>query len=479
MISMKGHSLAARQARAVLAKAARQRCVASLSLRECCRASSTRPALLVPHHRRYSTFSPPATTAPQHEIADAAETTPPEGVWTSAVPLAGFVDLSPRRSLIEVSGKDAFRFLHGLLTNEPPLGNDGVYAAFLNVRGRVMYDAFIYPTSHNKKWTTMNPPSDEPDAQTYLVEHDSTVTTQLLTYLKFRKLRDKVTLRTVEDWKVWYAWEDFPENLMMRRMAGAPTEYDLNPYMRKPPAFIGADDTRAPGFGVRIVLSTEAPDPLWPLRVYEEGRVERFVEADLETYDLRRIQYGIPEGTEDLSPGNILPMESCIDMMGGINFKKGCYVGQELTTRTKHIGVVPRRVVPYALYDLSQSAPESPEYNPDLALPAPAQLGYKSPIIPAADQPKLNAKGEIARPLGSLISRHGNVGLATVRMAAIEQSQSGSEACFRVLPRKVDGEGFDLESAGQPNRGIGIKLFRPYWWEKDAGTPSESATVVE
>lgn len=343
-------------------------------------------------------------------------------------------------------------------------------------QGRVVYDVFIYPTLHNKKWTQLNPLQD-PESQSYLVEHDSFVTSQLLTYLKFRKLRDQVNLRTVDDWKVWCAWEEFPENLTMRRISGEPTEYDLNPYLRKPASFIGANDLRAPGFGVRMVLSTEAENPLWPLRVYEEGRVENFVQADLDTYDRRRISYGIPEGREDFVPGSMLPMESCIDMMGGINFSKGCYVGQELTTRTKHIGVVPRRIVPFALYDLASSnpPPEAPEYDPDIALPDTDTLGYKSPIISASESPKVNAKGEIARPLGTIVSRNGNIGLATVRMAVIEQ---GATATCRVVPRKKDGE-LDFEVTGDPNRGIGIRIFRPYWWEKDAGMPSNSATVEE
>ncbi|KAK9332895.1 hypothetical protein V1520DRAFT_211107 [Lipomyces starkeyi] len=379
------------------------------------------------------------------------------------LPLAGYVDLSPQRGLIEVTGLDAFRFLHGLLTNEPPSGHEGVYATFLNVRGRIMYDVFIYPALHNKKWVSENPVED-PESETYLIEHDVHVTDQLYKYLTFRKLREKVKLRKVTDWKVWFAWEDDPRNLLMRRTRRMPTKYDSDPYLRKTPPFIGANDARAPGFGVRMVLSNNAESPLWPLRVYEEGRVESFVYADIATYNVRRIMYGIPEGTQEFSPGDMLPMESCVDMMGGINFDKGCYVGQELTTRAKRVGITKRRMVPYMIYDLaSDKIPSGIEYNPDFELPEGITLPYKSPIIAANTQPKINSRGEVARSVGKLISRTANVGLASVALDWIDNGEE-VERC-RLVPSDINGAlTLDDLASGVKTRGIGIKFFRPYWW---------------
>ncbi|KAK9240737.1 hypothetical protein V1525DRAFT_394832 [Lipomyces kononenkoae] len=382
------------------------------------------------------------------------------------VPLAGYVDLSPRRGLIEVTGPDAFRFLHGLLTNEPPPGRDGVYATFLNVRGRIMYDVFVYPALHNKKWASQNPVGDS-ESVTYIIEHDVDVTDQLYKYLTFRKLRENVTLRKLADWKVWFAWEDNPENLLMRRTNHKPTEYDSDPYLSKTPQFIGANDTRAPGFGVRMVLSKEAESPLWPLRVYEEGRVESFVLADIETYNIRRIMYGIPEGTQDFIPGDMLPMESCIDMMGGINFDKGCYVGQELTTRAKRVGITKRRMVPYMIYDLaSDKVPSEIEYDPWFELPEGVTLPYKSPIIPAGTQPKINSRGEVMRAVGKLISRTENIGLANAALDWVDKAEEEAEPeqC-RVIPTDNSG-GLALNdpALGDKTTGLGIKFFRPYWW---------------
>ena len=78
----------------------------------------------------------------------------------------------------------------------------------------------------------------------------------------------------------------------------------------------------------------------------------RAADSSLEAYTLRRSLLGVAETPEELVPGQALPLEASLELQYGVDFRKGCYVGQELTARTHHTGVVRKRVVPVLLYEL-------------------------------------------------------------------------------------------------------------------------------
>ena len=79
---------------------------------------------------------------------------------------------------------------------------------------------------------------------------------------------------------------------------------------------------------------------------------EQFEEQTGTDYHLRRTLLGIPEGADDIQLGVSLPLESNLDYMSGVDFRKGCYLGQELTIRTYHKGVTRKRIVPVQFYDI-------------------------------------------------------------------------------------------------------------------------------
>ncbi|XP_074168272.1 putative transferase CAF17, mitochondrial isoform X2 [Rhinolophus sinicus] len=71
--------------------------------------------------------------------------------------------------------------------------------------------------------------------------------------------------------------------------------------------------------------------------------------GDLQDYHWHRYRQGVPEGVHDLPPGVALPLESNLAFMNGVSFTKGCYIGQELTARTYHMGVIRKRLFPIQL----------------------------------------------------------------------------------------------------------------------------------
>ncbi|GFR76516.1 IBA57 homolog, iron-sulfur cluster assembly [Elysia marginata] len=99
-------------------------------------------------------------------------------------------------------------------------------------------------------------------------------------------------------------------------------------------------DPRVPLHGCRFILKENSKD------LEDKGNVNV---ASEEEYTAWRYRLGLPEGVLDLPPGNCLPLESNLAFMNGVNFQKGCYVGQELTARTFHTGVIRKRIVPVQL----------------------------------------------------------------------------------------------------------------------------------
>jgi len=74
-----------------------------------------------------------------------------------------------------------------------------------------------------------------------------------------------------------------------------------------------------------------------------------FAASDATSYDRHRLALGVPDGTRDLTPEKALPMESGFDEMNGIDWQKGCYMGQELTARMKYRALVKKRLLPVVI----------------------------------------------------------------------------------------------------------------------------------
>lgn len=405
--------------------------------------------------------------------------------------LRGYTKLS-NRSLIAVGGPEAAKFLNGIVSNKILQQDDdefddtqAIYTSFLNSKGRVLADSFIYPLhsqNHLQSMVTELLPSIKshgevvPDLEAeYLVDCDKEVSAMLFKSLKLYKLRASVSLAAVpEDMlSLWSVWDDTSVSEIY------PLYDATNPGLYNPSSYnFGAfSDLRTPGFALRLIL----PGSDTPSTVLSQGFLEaqpQVEESSLESYNIRRILYGIPEGAHEIPPNRALPLESCIDFMGGINFNKGCYVGQELTIRSHHHGVVRKRIIPVVFYpftsedidvDLSYdpSSPVATEIDTSTVLvgssivdltPRASKAAGNSPFAasPFASKAESESPAESkatpsSRPVGSIIAASGNIGLALVRL---EQFAAPDAKLAINIPNPHN----NLQHY------ICVRGFQPFWW---------------
>jgi folate-binding protein YgfZ len=135
------------------------------------------------------------------------------------------------------------------------------------------------------------------------------------------RLRSKVTIRAAEEWHVYAAWDAEP-----RLVASAAPPQSIP---------IVAADPRLPEAGWRVLSRDELPA--------NAGEAE---------WDRHRLGLGLPDGTRDLEVEKAVLLEAGFDELHGVSWSKGCYMGQELTARTKYRGLVKRRLVPVAVEGL-------------------------------------------------------------------------------------------------------------------------------
>ncbi|KAF7195336.1 putative transferase caf17, mitochondrial [Pseudocercospora fuligena] len=335
-------------------------------------------------------------------------------------PPSGAAKLSNRR-LISLHGQETPKFLQGIITNNVRTDSlAGFYAAFLTAQGKVLHDTFVYPTP-GSQWHKQQRPDDDPG---YLVEVDAEQADLLMKHLKRHKLRSKFKLRLIEPdelgiWSLWREGERWTAHGQPKTDEG----------------IISLTDCRAPGMGERLILS----DP------QVEDALKEVEQSSLEAYTIRRYLRGVPEGQKEMPRDDCLPMNCNIDIMGGIDFKKGCYVGQELTIRTHHTGVVRRRILPVSLYQHGQNAPELLEYSSSSTMSAGTLAGFD---IKRDDKRK--------RSTGKLIAGVGNIGLGMCRLEQMTDLKVSSEPSSFQLEDK-----FLIQSSD--GKEIGVRAFVPDW----------------
>jgi folate-binding protein YgfZ len=210
--------------------------------------------------------------------------------------MAGMVQIAPlARGVIAVSGPDRVNFLNGLVSNDIALAAPGraVWAALLTAQGRYVTDFFTFA-----------------DGDRLLLDAPAAAVPELLKKLSRYRLRAAVALDDLsETLSVYAVWDGVP-----------------------PEVPITAPDPRLRCAGFRLISSE---------------KLETNATAD--AYAAFRLGLGLPDGPPDLEPDKTLLLEAGFDELNGVNWQKGCYMGQELTARTKYRGLVKRRLVPVEL----------------------------------------------------------------------------------------------------------------------------------
>jgi folate-binding protein YgfZ len=214
--------------------------------------------------------------------------------------------LLPDRAVIKVSGDDARKFLHGLVTADMLSLTPGTarFCALLTPQGKIIADFFVAE-------------APSADGGGFFLDAPRALDTTLFDKLTLYKLRAKVLI------------EDLSEILgVLAVWSGAPAvKYGLS-----------YADPRLPALGMRTMIP--------PHRAADAaGEIGASLVA-AEDYEAHRIGLGVPRGGVDFVYGDAFPHEADMDQLGGIDFAKGCYVGQEVVSRIEHRGIARTRAVP-------------------------------------------------------------------------------------------------------------------------------------
>lgn len=231
---------------------------------------------------------------------------------------AGYAVLG-QRSVVAVTGEDRKAFLQGLVSNDVlrVTPDRAAYALFLTPQGKFLHDFSLVESGA------------ESDAA-LLLDPETDRRADLLRRLKMYKLRSKIALEDrTEQLRVVVAFgEGALEALGLPAEPGAARSFAGG---------VAFTDPRLPALGARLFLPADG------LAALEAAGLAPREVAD---YDRLRLSLGIPDGTLDLIPEKSIPLESRMDALNAISWDKGCYMGQELTARTKYRALIKKKLFP-------------------------------------------------------------------------------------------------------------------------------------
>jgi hypothetical protein len=261
------------------------------------------------------------------------------------------------RGVLVISGPERASFLQGLISNDATRisGERAVYAALLTAQGKYLHDFMLVEIG-----------------DTIWLDGEAARLADLKRRLSMYRLRAKVTLDERPDLAVAALFDG--------ATLGLPDDPGAARRFGEGVAFV---DPRLAALGARVILPRE--------HIRQALRDTGAVEADFAEYDRLRLALGVPDGSRDLVLDKSILLESGFDELQGVDWNKGCYIGQELTARTKYRGLIKKRLFPVRIAG---------------AAPEPGAI--------------ISRDGKEA---GEMRSSRGGVGLALLRLEAVEKHE--------------------------------------------------------
>ncbi len=279
--------------------------------------------------------------------------------------------LLPDRGVVKVAGDDARSFLHGLVSADILKLAPGAarFCALLSPQGKILAD-FI----------AVEAPAQ--DGGGFFLDVPRALVKSLVAKLNLYKLRSRLIVEDLSEvLGVLAAWDGDGTTVLGVSYA----------------------DPRLPALGLRLMLP--------PHRAADAAAELGAAGVEASEYETHRIMRGIPQGGVDFNYGDAFPHEADMDQLGGVDFAKGCYVGQEVVSRMEHRGIARTRAVP---------------------------IGYEG-VAPAAGATVMAAE----RQVGTMGSAAAGRGLALLRLDRVADALSRGDPLL----------------AG----GVTIRLIKPDW----------------
>lgn len=230
-----------------------------------------------------------------------------------------FFAIDTFRAPVAVEGEDRQAFLQGLISNDTRRVSEtqAIFSALLTPQGKFLHDFSLAEVEGR-----------------YLLDPEVERRADLIKRLSMYRLRSKVKVVDVSaDWTVLV----FAGPGALERLGLAPTAGRARP-LAGGVVFV---DPRLPALGARAFLPRAAAEAA----AQDAG----FNAAPIAAYERLRVALGVPSGSRDLVPDKGILLENGFEELHAIDWDKGCYMGQELTARTRYRGLVRKRLLPVAI----------------------------------------------------------------------------------------------------------------------------------